>query len=142
MNEAQMKAFFENDRFAARAGAQIQSISKDAAVCTLLIEAHHLNAGGRVQGGAIFTLADFAFAVACNYYGLSENNNTITVNQSSNILFFKPPAGMRLIATARCVQKGKTLSVYRIEVADELGTQVAEMTGNAYTVKLPPASKK
>jgi len=136
MNHDEIKEFFKNDRFADMIGANIDSIHPDEVICSLDIKEHHLNAGGIIQGGATFTLADFAFAVACNYNDLSENKNNITVSQSSNIIFFKPPKGKKLIATAKCIQKGRKLSVYRMLVTDDIGTSVAEMTGNAYTVNM------
>ena len=136
MNHNEIKDFFKNDKFAAMIGAKIDSITTDEVVCSLEIEEHHLNAGGRPQGGAIFTLADFAFAVACNYDDLTQDNKAITVGQSSNIIFFKPAVGKKLIARGRCIQKGRKLSVYRMTVTDDAGTNVAEMTGNAYTVSL------
>ena len=136
MNRDEIKEFFKKDRFADMVGIEIDSITADEITCSMSIEAHHLNAGDKVQGGVTFTLADFTFAVACNYKDLSEGKKTITVGQSCNILFLKPAAGKKLIAKSRCVQKGKKLSVYRIAVTDGNGTNVAELTGNAYTVDL------
>ena len=136
MNNNEIKDFFKNDRFASFIGAQIDSLSCNEVVCSLTIEKHHLNAGNKVQGGVIFTLADFAFAVACNYNDLSEDNDKITVSQSSNITFFTPSSGVKLTATSKCLQRGKKLSVFRMTVTDDLGINIAEMTGNAYTVSL------
>lgn len=136
MNKDAIKNFFKNDRFAGLAGAKIDSISAEEVVCSLEIEEHHLNAGDKVQGGAIFTLADFAFAVACNYDDLALDKKNISVSHSSHITFFRPASGKKLIAKSRCIQKGRKLSVYRMTVTDDEGTNIAEMTGNAYTVSL------
>ena len=136
MTNNEIKAFFKNDRFADTSGAKIDTITPEEIVCSLQIEDRHLNAGNKVQGGAIFTLADFAFAVASNYDDLTAGINNITVSHSSNIVFFKPAAGKKLTAKSRCIQKGRKLSVYRITVTDDNGSEIAEMTGNAYTVSL------
>ena len=136
MNILEIKEHFKKDRFADMIGVEIDSITPDEVVCSLRIKDHHLNAGEKVQGGATFTLADFAFAIACNYENLTEEKNTITVGHSCNINFLRPATGKTLIAKSECVQKGRKLSVYRVRVTDDNGTNVAEMTGNAYTVDL------
>jgi len=134
MNIDQIKEFFDRDEFAKMTGVVIEEAEEDGAVCTLALRGKHLNAGGIVQGGAVFTLADFAFAVASNLCDLKAGNQAITVNQSSNILFFQPAKGNKLIAKAKCLRNGHRLSVYRVSVTDDLGTNVAEMTANAYRV--------
>jgi len=136
MTSDEIKEFVKKDRFAGLIGAKIDSITPDEVICSIEIEEHHLNAGDKAQGGVIFTLADFTFAVACNYDGLSQNQNTIAVGHSNNISFFKPPTGKKLIAKSTCIQKGRKLSVYRMTIHDDNGVNVAEMTGNAYTVSL------
>ena len=60
----QVQKVFANDRFATENGVVIDEVDDGYAKCSLEIQPHHLNAGGTVMGGAIFTLADFAFAVA------------------------------------------------------------------------------
>ena len=61
------RAFFAGDRFATENGAVIDEIGEHYAICSMEITPHHLNAAGRVMGGAVFMLADFAFAVASNF---------------------------------------------------------------------------
>ena len=65
--------FFKNDRFATNAGVELIEIKEGYSKARLVITAEHLNAGGRTQGGAIFTLADLALAAAQfqNHKGLS-----------------------------------------------------------------------
>ena len=136
MTNSEIIEFFKNDRFAAMVGAVIEEITPEEVVCSLELCEHHMNAGNKVQGGAIFTLADFAFAVSCNYDDLVAGNNSITVGHSSNIVYFRPTAGKKLFAKSRAIQKGRKLSVYRITISDDEGCNIAEMTGNAYTVSL------
>lgn len=134
MDIKQIKEFFDKDEFAKMSGAVIEGIGEGGVICTLGLKKHHLNAGGIVQGGAIFTLADFAFAVASNLEDLKADQRAITVNQSCNMVFFRPAKGDKLIATAACLHKGHKMSVYRVLVTDNTGLDVAEMTGNAYRV--------
>ena len=60
---------FEKDRFAKTSGIRLLEASPGYAKAEMVINENHLNAVGVVQGGAIFTLADFTFAVASNSHG-------------------------------------------------------------------------
>lgn len=92
----------------------------------MTIEDHHRNAVGIVMGGAIFTLADFAFAVASNH------ENPGTVSLSANITFLKASKGSKLIAKAECVRDGRTTCYYRVTVTDNTGALIAEVTTSGY----------
>jgi acyl-CoA thioesterase len=130
-----IRAFFSADRFAANAGIGIDSVREDEVVCSMEIRDMHLNAGNLVQGGAIFTLSDFAFAVHSNLHKLCGADVGITVGQSCGISYLKSPKGCRLIAASTCISKGRTMSVYRVTVEDDLGNRVSEMLGNGFTVR-------
>jgi acyl-CoA thioesterase len=132
----EVRAFFKDDRYLMLTGIAIDEVDVDAAVLSFEIADMHLNAAGIVQGGATYTLADSAFAVASNVGHLARKEKKITVSQSASISYLKPPKGKRLIATAEKISGGNRVSVYNIDVTDELGTNVAHMTGNAYTVSL------
>ena len=54
------------DRFAAAAGAQVVHVEEGCAKAVMMVEERHLNGANVCQGGAIFTLADLAFAAAVN----------------------------------------------------------------------------
>ena len=56
----------KGDRFAAKVGVEIVSVTENSAVTQLLVTKEHLNAGGVCQGGAIFTVADVALAAVVN----------------------------------------------------------------------------
>ena len=81
---------------------------------------------GNVMGGAIYTLADFALAVACN---VSEKP---TVSVSSTIEYLSTAKGSRLIATADANKSGRALGFYTIDVTDELQTPVARMVATCF----------
>ncbi|MDR2110687.1 MAG: PaaI family thioesterase [Spirochaetaceae bacterium] len=128
-----IRDFFSADRYARAAGIVIDSVREDSVICGMEIRDIHRNAGGAVQGGAIFTLADFAFAVHSNLDMLRGAPVGVTVGQSCGISFLKSSRGKRLVAESVCLSKGRTMSVYRISVRDDLGVFIAEMYGNGFT---------
>jgi acyl-CoA thioesterase len=127
------RTFFAADHWAAAAGAVIDSVAEDLVECSMEIADVHRNAGGAVQGGAIFTLADLAFAVHSNLDMVCGANLGITVGQSCAISYLKSSRGSRLIARSVCLSRGRSMSVYRISVSDDLGVPIAEMIGNGFT---------
>jgi acyl-CoA thioesterase len=128
-----IRAFFARDRFAARAGVFIDAVTEDEVQCSMPITPDHLNAGGGVQGGAIFTLADLAFAVHSNLRLLCGEAVGLTVGQSNSISYLAAARGKRLVARSTRLSSGRNVSVFRVEVRDELGTFVADMRGNGFT---------
>ena len=118
----EVKKIFENDRFAMENGMVIDEIGDGYAKCSLLLEDRHRNTMGTVMGGASFTLADFAFAVAANWQEVG------MVSLSSNITYLGVAKGERLIAEAVCVKEGRSTGYYRIDVRDELDNPVAAVT--------------
>ncbi|MDR1862487.1 MAG: PaaI family thioesterase [Treponema sp.] len=128
-----IRAFFSADRWAAAAGIVIDSVTPDSVECSMEITGIHRNAGGAVQGGAIFTLADLAFAVHSNLDMVCGADRGITVGQSCSISYLKSSKGKKLIARSRCISRGRNMSVFRITVEDDLGAPIAEMHGNGFT---------
>ena len=113
---------FQNDRFATEVtGITIEAVAENYAKCQLIIEDRHMNAAHSVMGGAIFTLADFTFAVASNIMG------HLTVSMTSHITYLNTAKGSKLIAEAKCEKAGKRTSSYTIHITDELGTYVAQV---------------
>lgn len=125
-----LRARFAADRFATElTGAEILSAEDRHAVCTLNLRPEHMNAAGTPMGGVVFTLADFAFAVAANGF-----TDAITVSQSADIHFLAPARGHTLAAEARCLKAGRTVSLYAVEVTDDQGGFVAHVTISGFTV--------
>ena len=123
----EVRAFFGNDLFATEAcGCEVLEAARGHAVCAFTIGPRHLNAQGHVMGGAIFTLADFALAIACN---IGENP---TVSVQNSIEFLSVARGTRLVATAEADKSGRNLGFYTVDVTDELGTKVAHMTATCF----------
>ena len=138
----ELRRFFAADRFACQqAGVVIDAVTEDTVQCGMALTAQHLNAGGGVQGGAIFTLADLTFAVHSNLPLFLGANTGITVGQSCSISYLARPRGKRLIARSACISRGKTISVFRVEIHDDLGNFVAEMRGNGVTTRKQEAAR-
>ena len=125
---------YKNDRFATENGIVIDSVAEDCVVCSMELNEKHKNAVGGVQGGAIFTLADLAFAVHCNLAMVCGEDIGVTVGQSCSVSFLKSTRGSCLISKSTCLSKGRSVSVYRICVEDNLGVQISEMLANSFTV--------
>jgi len=120
---AEMREKYRADCFAIEAaGAQIDSCADGHAVCSLEIAPIHVNGHGSVMGGVTFTLADFAFAVACDAM------STGAVTLSSSVQYLSAPKGSRLIAEARRVREGRTVCFYAVSVHDDTGRHIAEVT--------------
>ncbi|MCC8024953.1 MAG: PaaI family thioesterase [Clostridium sp.] len=123
----QIQMVFAKDRFATDNGAVIDQVDEGFAKCSLEIQPHHLNAAGTVMGGAIFTLADFAFAVASNW------NKPLHVSTTAQITYLGIAKGTRLIAEARKVKEGRSTCYYLVEVTDDLGNAVAHVTSSGFS---------
>lgn len=123
----EVRAYFGKDRFASEACAcEVLEASHGHGVCAFTIGDQHRNAQGNVMGGAIFTLADFALAIACN---MGENP---TVSVQSSIEYFNMAKGARLIATADVDKNGRSLGFYTVNIVDDLGTKIARMTATCF----------
>lgn len=118
--------FFKKDRFAVENGVELVHVEPDCAHARMEISERHLNSYGAVMGGAIFTLADYAFAAAMNAKG------GICVSSGANINFFHPPKGEYIIAKAKEVSSGRRLCTCNVDIFDAQGTLVARYTGNGY----------
>lgn len=132
----EIRTRFKGDRYATETtGAEILEAEPQRAVCTLPIRPELLNANGVPMGGAMFTLADFAFAVAANGY-----SEAVTVSQHVSVTFLAPAKGQVLIAEAQCLKSGRRTCLYQVTVRDDVGTYIAHMTVNGFTT-VPPSEK-
>lgn len=118
-----------NDRFAQRVDIELISMGGGVATCRMKIQPWHLNGLGTVQGGAIFTLADYTFAAAANSHG------TVAVALNANITFIKAATKGTLTAEARELSKNFKVGTYLIEVRDDAGELIAHFEGLAYRKK-------
>ncbi len=114
------RAQFAADRFASeQLGARIDEVEPGRAVCSFEILPCHRNAMGAVMGGAVFTLADFALAVASNF------GQQPAVTAASSVEYVAAAKGTRLVATCTADRAGRRLGFYTTRVEDDLGALVA-----------------
>lgn len=118
--------FFSNDHFAALAGVKLVEVQQGYARATMPVTATILNASGWVQGGALFTLADLAFAAAVN------THEALTVSVNSHIAFFKSAREGLLTAEAREVIDHRRLPYGEVRITDESGELLALFTSSGY----------
>lgn len=129
MDTETARRFFSRDRYAALTGIKIIEVGEGYCQASLTIQDKHLNAANVVQGGAIFTLADLAFAVASN----SQGQLALAVNV--NISFLHSKSSGTLFATATELGEPKRLGAYDVIVTDELGKIIARFNGMVYRKK-------
>ena len=121
-----LKRFFDGDRYAKLSGIKLVKVSPGAATAQMRIRSCHLNALGIVQGGAIFTLADFAFAAASNTHG------RIAVAINVSITYMKAASSGILVAEASELSVNPNLGSYTVNVTDRSGVLIAVFQGLVY----------
>lgn len=121
-----------DDKFARHSGIRLVNVAPGYAVAEMEIREFHLNGVNRVMGGAIFTLADYAFAAASNTEGF------ITLGISANISYFKTPSGKKITAEAREISGQSRISGYSVDVLDEDGSLLARVNCMGYVKKRHP----
>ncbi len=110
---AGIREFFKKDRFAEYVGLELVAASPGTATVRLEIRQEHLNGMDLVHGGAIFALADFAFAVASNSHG------TAALGINATISYLKATRGGVLTADAVEVAKNHKTATYQINITNE-----------------------
>ena len=128
-----LKTFFKRDRFAANAGVVLEEVRPGYARARMKVRGMHLNGADVVQGGAVFTLADLTFAVACNSHGALALAVDVTIS------FLRPTRAGALVAEAYEVARSRRLSRCEVKVLDDAGEPVALFHGTAFVKDEPLA---
>ena len=123
------RAYFSADRFATENGMTLDELDDNHAVCSLVLSSRHRNAYGGVMGGAIFTLADFAFAA------LSNSREKVTVAQQVSINYLSAVKGERLVARASFRKDGRSSCVVNVDVTDDTGRDIAQFVGTGFKLR-------
>ncbi len=126
MDTIALKEFFLHDEFARLNGIEIIDIREGYARTQVRIEPRHLNAGGSVQGGVLFTLADLAFAAATNSHG------QLTVTSAANITFLRGVKSGLITAEAQELVNHRHLPFCEVQVTDEENQLLAVFTASGY----------
>ncbi|HPO16907.1 MAG TPA: hotdog fold thioesterase [Candidatus Hydrogenedentes bacterium] len=131
MDMDHVREYFKKDRLAAYLGIEIVDVSPGFATVRMPVQDFHLNAVDVVHGGAIFSLADYAFAVSSNSHG------TVALAIQASIYYLKAGRGGVLTATSREVTRNPKLATYHIEVKDDQGNLIASFEGMVYRKQDP-----
>ena len=131
--EATRDHMWKGDRASQGLGMTVVAISQGAATLTMTVRPDMLNGHDICHGGFITTLADSAFAFACNAY------NEITVASGFDISIVAP-AREGDVLTAVCTEQNKTArtGVYDVEVRNQAQQRIALFRGRSYTMKGKP----
>ncbi|MDX1779970.1 MAG: hydroxyphenylacetyl-CoA thioesterase PaaI [Thalassovita sp.] len=122
--ERSAEQMWSTDKASQGLGMRIARIAPGEAVLTMIVRDDMLNGHHICHGGYIFTLADSAFAFACNSY------NKIVVAQENTITFISPgKPGELLTATATEASRMGRSGVYDVVVTGEDGRKVALFRG-------------
>ena len=128
------EGMFRNDRASKWLGVQILQVSPGQAVLQMTVRDEMLNSHDICHGGLITTLADSAFAFACNSY------DEFTVASGFGVDLLAPGRlGDVLTATCREVSKAGRTGVYDCEVVNQHAQRIAVFRGRSYTIKGKPA---
>jgi acyl-CoA thioesterase len=118
--------FSDNDHFARHCGIELLDATPGTAKAKMVIQPFHLNGAGTVHGGAIFSLADFTFAVAANNHG----QLSLAINTSTT--FIKAAREGILYAEAEELSVNRRLGNYQVRISDENNNLIATFQGTAY----------
>ena len=124
------RAMLDRDPASQKLGMHIGAIAPGRAEVTMTVRPDMLNGHAICHGGFIFTLADSAFAYACNSYNLSTVASGCAID-------FVAPAREGDVLTARAAERsvaGRT-GVYDIDVVNQRGETVALFRGKSYRIK-------
>ena len=129
LNSKIMAYLNEHDVFCRENGIRLTRVAAGEARAELQVAPHLLNASGVVQGGAIFTLADFSFAGAANCDAVPGER---MVMMSSSITVVRPGTGKRLIARTQTLSRGRRTGLFETRIFDEAERLVAVVTTNGF----------
>ncbi|MDY6821052.1 MAG: hotdog fold thioesterase [Deferribacterota bacterium] len=121
----------EKDKIRSLFDIEIVKAEKGNVITKMLVKENMLNAANVCHGGAIFSLADFTFALISNLYG----NVALAIN--ANINFVNPAyLGDELVATAEEISRSNKIGLYKITIKKEKGNKlIAFFNGEVYIKK-------
>lgn len=124
------EAMWADDAASKWMGMQIIAVDAGTAMLSLVVQPHHCNGHGMCHGGVTFTLADSAFAFACN------SRNQVTVAQSNAITYLAPAhLGDTLAATAHEVSLSGRNGIYDVRVTNQDSVVIAEFRGQSRAIR-------
>jgi acyl-CoA thioesterase len=131
--EAARDAMWKDDRASRLLGIEVEAVGPGTATLSMTVRDDMLNGHDICHGGLVTTLADSAFAFACNAY------NEMSVASGFDVNLMAPGRrGDRLTARAKELSKSGRTGVYDIAVVNQRGEQIAAFRGRSYTMKGKP----
>lgn len=122
-------AMWNDDSASKRLGMALEHVAPGEATLAMTVTDQMTNGFGICHGGYIFTLADSAFAFACNTY------NQRVVAQHCSVSYLNPvELGARLRAQAREIMRRGRSGIYDVRVSTEAGVVVAEFRGHSRVI--------
>ncbi|THB66283.1 MAG: hydroxyphenylacetyl-CoA thioesterase PaaI [Spirochaetaceae bacterium] len=128
MDSAAVRKFFEeNDQMAKLLGCEIVDIGEGSASVRMPVRRELLNGVGTLHGGALFSMADYAFAIAVNSHG------KVAVALTCSVSFLQPGRlGSVLLADAKTVAVTNRTALIEVRISDEKGQLIGSFQGTAY----------
>ncbi len=124
------QAMWAKDSASKWLGMSLDAVGPGTATASFTVESHHTNGHDICHGGYIFTLADSAFAFACN------SHNRIAVAQHNTITYVAPgKLGDRLTAVAKEIALFGRSGICDVRVSDQNGKLIAEFRGASRTIE-------
>lgn len=116
-----------HDLFSQWLGIEVLNIEEGYSKIKMIVRGEMINGFGTTHGGIAFSLADSAFAFACN------NRNNISVALDTSINFTKAVnVGDTLLAEAKEIHNGRSTGLYLITITNQHNEQVAHFKGNCF----------
>jgi acyl-CoA thioesterase len=120
------------DKFSQWLGIEIVEVSEGYCKAKMKLREDMINGLGVVHGGVAFSLADSAFAFACN------NRNNLSLALDTSINFTKPlMPGDELVAEAKELHNGKSTGVYLVTLYNQNNVQVGLFKGTCFRTGKP-----
>lgn len=116
------------DEYAKLTGLEVVEVAPGSALVRMLVSKKILNGRGVVHGGAYFTLADFAAAVAANSCGVA------AIGTDCSISYLRATSSGCLFARARTVKNGRNLAFTTVEITDDNGEVAAIFHATAFRI--------
>ena len=120
------------DLFSQWLGIEVEEVTEGYSRIKMLIREEMINGLGIIHGGVAFSLADSAFAFACN------NRNNLSVALDTSINFLKPVhVNDTLIAEAKEIHNGRSTGLYQVTITNQHQQQVALFKGTCFRTQKP-----
>lgn len=117
----------KDDLFSQWLGIEVVDVKEGFSKIKMIVRSQMINGLGIVHGGIAFSLADSAFAFACN------NRNNLSVALDTSINFLKPVnINDELIAEAKEIHNGRSTGLYQITITNQHNHPVALFKGTCF----------